>query len=339
MAPADVDSPAGAPRAGEARRRRQSWWGAKRHVKRAVSLPGVSPAAHAVLARRSGAVAAARLPVPLTVRRVTARVGGQEFTMLDPSRCVVAKELYWGGGRRPAGADHLALEAFAALAPSARTVVDVGAYTGVFSLLGALAAPSARVVAVELVPANAVALLDNLLANDLLPRVEVHLAGVGRDGGTLRVPSGRGGSALPDFLSVESEAADGVLVPTRSLDALLTGGGAAPDGGGGPVREGLGPALVKVDVEGAEVEVLGSGRRFLEATRPDLLLELLPAADVPGVERALQGLGLRAYLVTDDALVEHARPHADARHRDWLLTPRAGGELAALGLPVVPLGG
>lgn len=302
--------------------RQRSWYGTKRHVKRAASAPLVAPLLHAVVERRSGTAAASRLPAPATVRSVRGRVAGHEFTMLSPARCVVAKELHWGGGRRPGAADQLALEVFARLVPGARTVLDVGAYTGVFSLVAALAEPSARVHAFELVPANAVALLDNLLANDLLPHVEVHLAGVGRDGGTLRVPSGRGGSALPDFLSTGEEADDGVLVPTTSLDALLD-----------RTPGGTGPTVAKIDVEGAEGEVLRSGRRLLEASRPDLLLELLPAADVPAVEAALAGLGYRALLVTDDALVEHDRPHADPVHRDWLLTTRTAEELRPLGVP------
>jgi len=310
-------------RAARRRDRRRSWYGAKRHVKRAASVPVVSPVLHAVVGARRGTAAASRLPAPLTVRRVTGRVAGHEFTMLSPARCVVAKELYWGGGRRPGGADQLALEVFARLVPGARTVLDVGAYTGVFSLVSALAEPAARVHAFELVPANAVALLDNLLANDLLPHVEVHLAGVGRDGGVLRVPSGRGGSALPDFLSSAGEVQDGVLVPTTSLDALLD-----------RTPGGTGATVVKIDVEGAEGEVLACGRRLLEHSRPDVLCELLPGADARAVERALEGLGYRALLVADDALVEHRRPRADPVHRDWLLTTRTPRELAERGVPV-----
>ena len=314
---------AGADRQARQRARRRSWHGAKRHVKRVASVPVASPLLHAVVRARRGTAAASRLPVPMTVRRVTGRVSGHEFTMLSPARCVVAKELYWGGGRRPGGADQLALEVFARLVPGARTVLDVGAYTGVFSLVSALAEPAARVHAFELVPANAVALVDNLLANDLLPHVEVHLAGVGRDGGVLRVPSGRGGSALPDFWSSASEVEDGVLVPTTSLDAVLD-----------RTPGGTGATVVKIDVEGAEAEVLTSGRRLLEHSRPDVLCELLPAADTGAVERALAGLGYRALLVTDDALVEHERPHADPVHRDWLLTTRSPQELVDRGVPV-----
>jgi FkbM family methyltransferase len=309
------------------RARRQSWYGTKRLVKRVLGwrLP------HLVLRRcRSllpSGVALERLPAPAHVRSVTGRVDGASFTMLRPDRCVVAKELYWGGGRRPRPQDQLALETFARLVRDADVVLDVGAYTGIFALLAAAVAPRARVHAFEIVPANAMAALENVVANDALSTVTVHLAGVGEDGSSVRVPLGTGGSALPDFYSTALHFESGVRVPVVSLDAVAR---CLPEPG--PACRHV---VMKIDVEGSEEQVLRSGGDFLARWRPDILCELLPgSADVAAVEDLLRPHGYRYLLVGADALVPRPSLVPDARLRDWLFTRLSDHDLASLGVPV-----
>lgn len=115
-------------------RTRQSWLGLKRYVKRFMSLP----LPNAMLRLASGFVPSlrsGRLPAPAAaLREVEGRVGGATFVMLDPARCENAKELFWGRGRRPKAQDRLALDAVAVLARESDTFLDVGAYTGLFTL-------------------------------------------------------------------------------------------------------------------------------------------------------------------------------------------------------------
>jgi FkbM family methyltransferase len=199
--------------------RRQRWFGLKRHVKRFLSLP----VPHALLRlaativpslRRNG-----RLPAPAHLVELEGRVGGVTFVMLDPARCENAKQLYWGRGRRPRPDDRLALDAVAVLARGADVFLDVGAYTGLFTLAVATFAPDVYAHAFEIVPAVADALEANLERNRLGGRVSVHREGIGEDGVTVRIPSGEGGSALPSFLSSRSRVEDGALVRFRSLDS------------------------------------------------------------------------------------------------------------------------
>lgn len=312
-----------------ARGRRQSWGGAKRVVKQVVALPGVNALARSAVLALMPEADAARLPVPSSVRRVRARMAGVEFDMLAPGRDVVAKELHWGGGRRPRPADQLALDVVAALAREAGLVLDVGAYTGVFSLLSARVSPTAQVHAFEIIPQNAIAALHNVVTNDLLGQVTVHLTAVGapdQDGTSLLVPSGDGGSALPDYLSSDMVFTSGVHVPVRSLDAASTGW-PAPDGRG---------TVLKIGVEGAENEVLRGAAALVRERRPDVLCELLPGAAVDGLREVLDPLGYRWLLVRDTDLAAHPAPHGHPVHRDWLLTPRTDEQLRAVGVPVAP---
>lgn len=313
--------------ASNARHRRQRWYGAKPVVKRALAHPVVHTLIRPVSLVLGDRIRRERLPAPATVKDVTARMAGVEFVMRRPDRCIIAKELYWGNGRRPRAGDQLALDVFAALARPANLVLDIGAYTGVFSLLAARVSPAAQVHAYEVVPAVVEAALENVAANGLSDRVTVHGLGLGADGDQVRIPSGTGGSALPDFYSTRERFADGVEVDIQSLDAATSKITESP------------PALLKIDVEGSEDRVLAGGGRFLTDYRPDILCEVLIAeADPAAIQRVLDPLGYRYFRVEQDALRPHPALTPTAEFRDWLFTTRPDEDLAALGIVPGPDG-
>lgn len=305
------------------RRRRQAWYGLKAPIKRALSWR----APHFLLRQVVRVVprlrAGGRLPAPRRLREVRGTVGGATFVMLNPARCEIAKELYWGSGRRPRPEDALALEVFAALARDAAVVLDIGAYTGVFTLAATAVAPTAEVHAFEIVPEVFKALVDNCARNDVLYRAVLHLAGIGAEGETMRVALGTGGSALPSCYSSRMRFEEGPLVRFRSLDALLH---ELPQG----------PTLLKVDVEGTEEAVFRHGQRFLAERRPDILCEVLAGvADGRALADLLAPHGYRWYLVEERALRPTPILQPSPRFRDWLFTTAPAGSLSARGIPVV----
>ncbi|WP_084468833.1 FkbM family methyltransferase [Nocardiopsis trehalosi] len=303
--------------------RRRSWYGAKRHVKRVLGwrLPNLAMRA-AVGVAAPGLRATGRLPVPAGVREVTGRVDGAAYTMLAPARCVVAKELYWGGGRRPGAADDLALRVFAAVVREADVFLDIGAYTGLFTLAGTAVNPRLRAHAFEIVPEVYRALFDNCVRNRVLHRTTLHHVGVGDPASVIAMPVRSGDSALPCFYSAALAFDDGVPVEVVALDAFA---GAVPQGG---------RAVLKIDVEGTEADVFAHGGGFLAAHRPDILCEVLPDADAAPLTAALAPLGYRFHLVGERALAPAGPLAAHPRFRDWFCTTRSDAELAALGVPV-----
>jgi FkbM family methyltransferase len=305
-----------------ARHRRQSWYGTKALVKRLLAQPGIHAAVRGGAAILGDRIDRERLPAPARLHQVTANMAGVTFVMLRPDRCIVAKELYWGHGRRPRPEDQFALEAFAALARDARLVLDVGAYTGVFSLLAACVSPEARVHAFEVVPEVAEAARENVAANGLSGRVTVHAAGVGEPGSTVTIGSGAGGSALPDFYSTRLHFTGGEPVDVRSLDAIVTEIDLPP------------PAVVKIDVEGTEDVVLAHAQSFLASHQPDILCEILLASNSAAVQAALAPHAYRFYRVERQALSPQSQLVPSREFRDWLFTPKSSGELAARGIQV-----
>ncbi|MBV2365815.1 FkbM family methyltransferase [Streptomonospora nanhaiensis] len=332
-------SPAGPPRTGARagagaavdfratpRARRRGWYGAKRPVKRLLGWGPANLAMRAAVAvaapglRRTG-----RLPVPARVAEVTGLVPGAEpaaFTMLRPSACVVAAELYWGAGRRPGAADDLALRVFAAAARRSAVLLDIGAYTGLFTLAGTAVNPRLRAHAFEIVPEVVHTLFDNCVRNRVLHRTTLHHVGVGDPATTVTMPARSGDSALPCYYSAEMVFADGVPVEVVALDSLTA---AVPPGA---------PAVLKVDVEGTEAAVFEHGQEFLAAHRPDILCEVLPGADADRLSGLLAPHGYRFHLVGERALAPAGAPAPHDRFRDWFVTTRGGAELAAMGIPV-----
>lgn len=293
----------------------------KRHVKRFLGL-GVPNAFLRLVSRFVPSLRSGRLPAPARLKEVEGRVGGATYVLLDPARCENAKELFWGRGRRPKAHDRLALDTVAALAADADVFLDVGAYTGLFTVATTSFAPDLRVHAFEIVPAVADALQANIRRNHIEGRVTVHREGIGEPGTTMLVPTGRGSSALPSFYSARMDFGDGQPVAFRSLDSI------------GALIPAHARVVMKIDVEGTEDAVFGAGQRFLQDFCPDILCEVLPDADGARLEELLAAVGLRRYLVTDSRLVEAPRIEPDPAYRDWLLSPRTPEELRARGLPV-----
>ena len=154
-------------------------------------------------------------------------------------------------------------EAFRRLIAPGDVVYDVGASIGFFSLLAArLTGPEGRVVALEPAPGPAEAVRVNAALNDLR-NVTVVEAAAGAAQGRERLwvvadqtsshLAGRGEHPLAEMA---------LEVDVLALDDLVGERGFPP------------PALVKIDVEGSELDALRGMRGILAEHRPKLVCEL-----------------------------------------------------------------
>jgi FkbM family methyltransferase len=303
--------------------RRRSWYGAKKHLKRALGWRAPNALMRAVVRFAPSIRGTGRLPAPAHVREVEGHVGDARFTMLRPDRCVVAKELYWGKGRRPRAEDDFALQLFATLATKADMVFDIGAYTGIFTLAATSVNPVLQAHAFEIVPEVYAALRENCVRNGILPRVSLHQEGVGAPEGSVRVPTDVSDSALPDFFSTRLHFESGELVKLVSLDSLA---GECPDGA---------RVLIKIDVEGTENEVFRYGQEVVASFGPDILCEVLDGvADAVELQSLLSPHGYRFYLVRAADLLATEAITPDARYRDWFFSRRSAALLRAEGIAI-----
>ena len=156
--------------------------------------------------------------------------------------------------------------AFGVLAAQARVVVDVGANIGMYSLFAARKNPEARIYALEPEPHNLAALRRNLAVNGLDNVVSLPL-GLARQEATvtLRLDGLLENAAGTGHRVVEGDPQGPILeILVASLDHLAAAGVVEP------------PDLVKMDIEGYELNALRGMERLLREHRPDLLIEVHP---------------------------------------------------------------
>ena len=202
-------------------------------------------------------------------------------------------------------------------------MLDVGAYTGIFSIAASVRYPSLTVHAFEIVPAVVRLLGQNVERNDLQGRVHIHGFGIGKPDTAIRMPAGDQGSALPSFYSSKTRFARGIDVPFEPLDALV------------PWFDSSTRILMKVDVEGTENDVFRFGREFLRIFAPDVLCEVLyGVADAEALSSLLDPHGYLYYLIEQRSLLPMTALHPDRLYRDWLITRRDAASLRRSGIAV-----
>lgn len=197
-------------------------------------------------------------------QRTPFEVAGLPGIRIAPADSRIAAYLFWLGidGHEPGEPAW-----WASLTASHSSVLELGANIGVYTLAGAAGAPAVPYRAVEANP-TAVDALEANVALNRLPRVQVvGAAAVGtRDPGTvtLRFPAsdvyGASSGAfvarsLPGDRPVASRR---VSVPTVCIADLVAG-----------------VDLMKLDVEGLELELLQSIRSWIVDTAPTLVVEVL----------------------------------------------------------------
>ena len=176
----------------------------------------------------------------------------------------VSNQVYWRGW---SGYEPEASSLFYELATRSEVTLDVGAHVGFYTLVAALANPRAKVYAFEPVEAARRRLQRNLELN-ALGNVEVIAAAVSDSNGTADFFQGPAeipcSSGLSETQMRWHHRVRRLQVPTLALDKFLEERGAGPVG------------LVKIDVEGSEVEVLRGMAQTLKRDRPSILCEVLP---------------------------------------------------------------
>ena len=184
-------------------------------------------------------------------------------------------------------------ESFLAQVPlEGRTVYDVGCLDGMYTLFFARAVgPSGRVVAFEPNPRNCETIADNLALNDFT-NVDVHDVGLGTrsEVSELVIPFGAPGQGTVNGELqrhyLQQSRTTRVPIRIEPLDTYRHANAIPP------------PDVIKIDVEGFELQVLEGATSTLEEFKPKLFIELHglePSARLQNVRRVIELLGSVGY--------------------------------------------
>jgi FkbM family methyltransferase len=146
-----------------------------------------------------------------------------------------------------------------------RVFFDVGANYGLHSLR--LLAHGARVISFEPNPECHAFFVECCRANGVSPDIVAAAVGARAGWATLTVPVGRSylGSIVPGVQAQWGREVVSFRVPLTSLDGFAAERGVVPD-------------LVKIDVDGGELDVLHGARGLLASARPVVIFESWPSA-------------------------------------------------------------
>lgn len=184
----------------------------------------------------------------------------------DPVDSMVMDSVYWMGVR---GYEGKVADLWIETCRSARSVLEVGGNVGLFSVIGARAG-SADYTVVEPVPAVAATLRRNLSRNGLDRVTVLNAAAIPGDTEatvSLTIPNEGRDAPVGAFLAATSEVSD--RDRSNAIDVR-----------GLPFQDLIrGRDVIKIDAEGIEAELLASVEDELIATRPTLLIEVLPESE------------------------------------------------------------
>jgi FkbM family methyltransferase len=222
--------------------------------------------------------------------------GEQCFVMFNNADDVVAAHYLYAG---PASFEPETLRLWVHLARQANFIFDVGAFTGVFSLAAVAAHPTCFVMAFEPSSVTYSRLLVNISANAFDARIAPVWCGLGKDNSKLDLHHPSGVYVLS---SDESFVTNRVgepwfseAVPVLTLDHLL----ANQERYRTQIIINVDfPSvdLIKIDVEGFELDVLEGMRGVFERDRPTAIVEVFNLDQISAI-RKIAGADYRAFYI------------------------------------------
>jgi FkbM family methyltransferase len=230
-----------------------------------------------------------RLP---NTRKVYLQSDGNDF---------IASLLYWGG--IDAFESHT-IKLLVELLAYADTVFDIGANTGLYSLIAATDNPRRLVYAFEPVPRVFDCLRRNVELNKLRNIYINPYAITNYDGEiTLYIPDG----AIPTDASTLKgfrEATESISVQAKTIDSFV-------------IKNEIPKVdLMKIDTEGTEHEVLDGAKKILIRDEPIIICEVLKGRTEDHLHSVMDGLGYTYFWVSDIGLIEKKRIEGDPTYRN-----------------------
>lgn len=278
--------------------RRLNWFGLKPMVASVLGSRTLNPLVRSV----AGIIPAAiGRRLPLNLEYVDYHLSnGETVRLLDPLRDIFARDIYWG----LAPAEIHKLRYLEEAAKAAKSFLDIGAYAGMYALIAARANPQLKVIAYEIVPENYLLTVRNIIANNMVDRVEARLLGIGEAPGWLRLPPAMKAASNLCSVSLGATFQDGIEVPVSTLDL--------------ETERMEGPFLLKIDVEGFESQVIAGGSAFIEREHPTMICEILPGDPLPTLPPGYEFSTFEA-----EGIIPRPAPEDLGEPRDWLFRPRS----------------
>jgi FkbM family methyltransferase len=212
--------------------------------------------------------------------------GVPEFLMFHNNDDVVARSYFWKGRD---SYESTSLKLWSAISKKSPIVLDIGAYTGIYSLAAASVNLKSKIYSFEALDRIYSRLLVNKLLNNFanIETFNVIVSDVsGND--SLNIYSGESvlvsGSSTVDRSLVGKKPHHTKVVNSIKLDDKF---------------KDITVSLIKIDVEGAELSVLNGIKNIIETSLPDILIEILEDANIKELNFFFSNHNYNYYSIND----------------------------------------
>ena len=218
--------------------------------------------------------------------------------------------LYWWGID---GYEVSTIKLFMHLLPRANTFFDIGANTGIYTLIAAINGNRRKVYGFEPVPRIFSALKQNIRVNSL-ENIEVFCVAISDYDGVidLHIPPGRippGATTNPEIPTLKS-APEVLSVETVKFDTFVDSHSISK------------VDFIKIDTETTEPAVLEGAMNTLKNHRPMIICEVLRGRTENMLQSILDSIGYRYFWIADDALIAMEKIEGHSDNMNYLFVPR-----------------
>ncbi len=213
----------------------------------------------------------------------------------------IASLLYWRGLDAFEGST---IKIFMELLNYADTFFDIGANTGIYSLIAASDNPRRMVYAFEPVPRVFNGLQRNVRINKL-NNIHISACAITNYDGeiTLYIPDG----AIPTDASTLKgfrESTENISVQAKTINTFMSQNKISK------------VDLMKIDTEGTEHDVLDGAKKILIRDEPIIICEVLKGRTEDRLHSVMDGLGYTYFWISDLGLIEKKRIAGDPSYRN-----------------------
>ena len=194
---------------------------------------------------------------------IDVQVEDVEFVMFSGNDDLIAMTYFWYG---PSSFERMSLKIWSERCANVGNVYDIGAFSGIYSLVAAARTKTAKIWAFEPVRRTYGRLLLNTQSNSFVKQITTVNKAISNAEGKLTIYQFRGENILGNGASLLQKdnipvTASDETVDTISIDKFREGKPQAID-------------LVKIDVEGAEIMALQGMEQVLSDYGPDMVIEV-----------------------------------------------------------------
>lgn len=222
----------------------------------------------------------------------------------------IATQIYWGGAMTY---DLESIDLFLRLAQRSKVIFDIGAHTGIYSLVSAVNNPDAQIVAFEPVP-NIRKVLEKSVALNDLPNLTIAEMAISDYVGKSEFHVPVDYAVFPTSASLNREFRNeisSIPVTVKTVDEFVRASAITR------------VDLMKIDTESTEHLVLAGAKQTIVKDRPIMVCEILAQQDPRSFTDMLSPHGYSYFWITPDGLYQKDIPSGDPHHvfLNYLLIP------------------